>query len=74
MRLMTDCDVITHSIVKQTWHITTKGEAAGKYTTVGTVLSLSTAVPVPVHAEKSTVGTGTGTILKKYLGNGSWYR
>ena len=29
MRLMTDCDVITHSIVKQTWHITTKGEAAG---------------------------------------------
>ena len=34
MRLMTDCDVITHSIVKQTWHITTKGEAAGKYTTL----------------------------------------
>ena len=34
MRLMTDCDVITHSIVKQTWHITTKGEAAGKYTTM----------------------------------------
>ena len=29
---MTDCDVITHSIVKQTWHVTTK-EAAGKYTT-----------------------------------------
>ena len=28
MRLMTDCDVITHSIVKQSWHITTKGEAA----------------------------------------------
>ena len=34
MRLMTDCDVITHSIVKQTWHVTTKGEAAGKYTTI----------------------------------------
>ena len=34
MRLMTDCDVITHSMVKQTWHITTKGEAAGKYTTL----------------------------------------
>ena len=29
MRLKTDCDVITHSIVKQTWHITTKEEATG---------------------------------------------
>ena len=29
MRLKTDCDVITHSIVKQTWHITTKMEAVG---------------------------------------------
>ena len=35
MRLKTDCDVITHSIVKQTWHITTKNGSGWKYTTLG---------------------------------------
>ena len=35
MRLKTDCDVITHSIVKQTWHITTKMEAAGNIQHLG---------------------------------------